>query len=579
MGACLRFYKLWDIPFTHDEFSALRRLDYNSLSELFQYGIIPDAHPPLTQVLLYFSQQILGFGAAGLKSIFIIAGIFAILYTYKLGKIWGNKQAGLLSAALVAISQLFIINSQTIRPYSLGLCFILCAVYYRESILRSKSIKSIIPWVLFASLASYTHHFSLLMIGLIVLSSLAQKKFRTKNFYFSLLAILVLYTPNLPIFFKQLSYGGVGSWLKIPDAGFVFEFLSWTLHYSHALGILIALIIIWSYLNDRKTRLSKYSEGLSWFIFSYLIGFFYSTLVSSVMRFDVLIFSTPFLFLFLFARFKVNHLALSICSFGIIGIGLFSLIEKREYYSLFYNSIYEAIPRELSQHTKENSFGFIHKEISSDLLGVEEIDFPFQSINSYSTYQWDSVLKLTKGEEIHLGLMYDCPEKILAQALDYYPFVKSELNYYQGSIYTLSRAKGKNIKAIQAWNNQGLSLDSSDEYGLLFHIIKSDSLLKDGYTILDLSLKIDSPGVQSKSEISLYFEHLDSLYFWRATPIIGSGPREHLSFRIKKSDLKKESSLVSFIWNKESTDLNISGAKIQVLPVNQKLFGLYEDFK
>ena len=51
----LRFYNYGEIPFTHDEFSALIRTQYDSLGEVLRFGVMEgDTHPAGIQVFLYY---------------------------------------------------------------------------------------------------------------------------------------------------------------------------------------------------------------------------------------------------------------------------------------------------------------------------------------------------------------------------------------------------------------------------------------------------------------------------------------------------------------------------------------------
>ena len=54
VASALRIYNIFSIPFSHDEFSALSRLNFNSFSELIAKGVKIDGHPALVQVFLYY---------------------------------------------------------------------------------------------------------------------------------------------------------------------------------------------------------------------------------------------------------------------------------------------------------------------------------------------------------------------------------------------------------------------------------------------------------------------------------------------------------------------------------------------
>jgi len=59
-GAILRFYNYSDIPFTHDEFSAVFRTQFSSFHELIARGVVIDTHPAGVQVFLYYWVRLFG---------------------------------------------------------------------------------------------------------------------------------------------------------------------------------------------------------------------------------------------------------------------------------------------------------------------------------------------------------------------------------------------------------------------------------------------------------------------------------------------------------------------------------------
>ena len=50
----LRFWNFFEIPFTHDEYSSLRRAQYSSFHELIEEGVSHDTHPPRGQIFYFF---------------------------------------------------------------------------------------------------------------------------------------------------------------------------------------------------------------------------------------------------------------------------------------------------------------------------------------------------------------------------------------------------------------------------------------------------------------------------------------------------------------------------------------------
>ena len=130
VAAIVRFYRFTDIPFMHDEFSAVFRTNFLSFQELIEKGVKPDGHPAGIQVFLFYWIKIFGSTEWVVKLPFTVMGIFAILLVYLVAKKWYNETVGLISAAFIASIQYTVMYSQIARPYISGLFFSLLMVHY-----------------------------------------------------------------------------------------------------------------------------------------------------------------------------------------------------------------------------------------------------------------------------------------------------------------------------------------------------------------------------------------------------------------------------------------------------------------
>ena len=74
------FYNFFDLQYTYDELSALNRLEYNSFNELIQKGVMPDAHPALIQVFLYYYALLFGTIEWLIKLPFILLPVFQLFW-------------------------------------------------------------------------------------------------------------------------------------------------------------------------------------------------------------------------------------------------------------------------------------------------------------------------------------------------------------------------------------------------------------------------------------------------------------------------------------------------------------------
>ena len=250
IGSILRFYNYVEIPFTHDEFSALFRLNFDSFSELIEKGVKVDGHPAGVHVFLYYWTKVFGSSEWIVKLPFTIFGIVSIWIIYLIGKKWFNETVGLISAAFIASIQFTVIYSQIARPYISGMFFSLIMVYYWTLIIKTSEknfFKNICLFVLASTICAYNHHFSLLFAVIVGLSGLfmIQKKY-TLKYIISGLLIFMLYIPHLGIFFYQLNIGGIGGldgWLGKPTNDFIIQYIWYILNFS-TFSILMTLSLI-----------------------------------------------------------------------------------------------------------------------------------------------------------------------------------------------------------------------------------------------------------------------------------------------------------------------------------------------
>ncbi len=208
VAAVLRLWRLGQVPFMHDEFSALFRLRFDNLRDLFQNGIIVDGHPAGVQVFLYYWTKVVGWNAFGVKLPFALMGIGSVFMVYVIGRQWFNRKTGLLAAAFFAVSQLTVFYSQIARPYSPGLFFVLFMTFFWNKILfdvRKPGAGTCIGFAVTAWLAALAHNFSAAQAGLIFLTGLFfLKKDRRLAYWLGGVGALLLYAPHLPTFYLSL---------------------------------------------------------------------------------------------------------------------------------------------------------------------------------------------------------------------------------------------------------------------------------------------------------------------------------------------------------------------------------------
>ncbi len=207
VAAILRFYDYFSIPFTHDDFSALFRLNYDTFRELIEKGVKPDGHPAGVQIFLYYWTRLFGIKEWIVKLPFTIFGLLAVVLIFRIGKIWYNETIGLITAAYLASIQYTVMYSQIARPYISGLFLSLAMFYFWSLLIKNtdnKFNKNLLLFVVFATLCAYNHYFSLLFATIVGFSGLffINKKYLPK-YIAAGVAIALLFSPHLNISLAQ----------------------------------------------------------------------------------------------------------------------------------------------------------------------------------------------------------------------------------------------------------------------------------------------------------------------------------------------------------------------------------------
>ena len=363
VAAVLRLWKLGQVPFMHDEFSAMTRLGFDSFRDLIQQGVAPDAHPAGVQVFLYYWAKVFGWNAFWVKLPFVLMGIGSIYLIYIIGRQWFNRKVGLFSAAFFAVSEFTVFYSQLARPYSAGLFFVLLQVYFWNRVLFDVKKPSLRLWIGFALsswLAAMMHAFSIAQAGLVFLTGLFfLPKERRKAYWLSGWGALLLFSPNLPIFYRQLFLnGGVGGWLSAPKSSFLLDFLQYTMNYDYLFIFATGILVILPFIVGHYKRQSAPMRwvGVAWFVVIFLLAFVYSLVREPIIQFSTLLFCYPFLIITAFSFFKSRTLApvqTVVAVIFLLFIGFVSLINTRQYYRNMYHQGYDQIAVEMQEDVKQ----------------------------------------------------------------------------------------------------------------------------------------------------------------------------------------------------------------------------------
>ncbi len=626
VASVLRFINYSDIPYTHDEFSAIFRLRFDTFSELIEKGVKVDGHPAGIHVFLYYWTKLFGFDTWGVKLPFTIFGILSVLLIYLVGKKWFNETVGLLSASFLASIQFTVMYSQIARPYISGLFFSLLMVYFWTNLVKhpeKKFYTNGILFVLSASLCTYNHHFSLLFAFIVGISGLffIQKKYLGKYIFLGVL-IFVLYLPHINIFLYQLSIGGVGGvdgWLGKPHNDFLIDFLNYVFHFS-LLPIIAVIGLVLFGAKDcsfKNLDFKRYILFFSWFILPFLIGFLYSIFVNPVLQYSMLIFSLPYLFFLLFGHFKEQKATTNlILVLIVLLVNSYTLFATRKHYDLFYQSVYLEILKDYEQekHADTNTLFIIdsNKKITNFYTSTLNIDTNYIKHDSFQNLK-DFQVFLTKQSKLHnklfLGSTSFIPPETVAVIQDYYPYIKWQHNYVGGTTYLFSKTEGTPAKVIDSLdfennNNEFWSsiqppniIDSIECFGRKCYLMDStmefsptyarklEEIIYNENNFIDISVKARK--IDNLDEIVLVatLESNGENIYWRGVDfndfIISDANDKwdtfYLSIKLADVYLKYDNIILKvYLWNRDKKNFYFDNLTIKLREGNPIIYGLTE---
>ena len=301
IGAALRMGGLFS-PLTHDELSAICRLQFDDFSDLLTNGVKPDGHPAGVEVFMWLWVQLFGQSAVAIRFPFMLMGIFSVPLIYGIARRWYGRWSSMLPTAAIAVSQYTVYYSDIARPYCVGLFFILCALYMLTCMItdRRYTVWRLVLFAVFEACCAYTHYFCMLTA---VLMAFAALFFIDRRHILSYLVACtgaaLLFVPHIKITLYQLfELKGVGGWLGKPTPFFALEYFRYLTHHSllAAIVCLVAFLLLFSFHAVQKNK-SVLVASLVIGLLPLIIGYVYSVTVSPVLQFSVLIFSFPFLLL------------------------------------------------------------------------------------------------------------------------------------------------------------------------------------------------------------------------------------------------------------------------------------------
>jgi uncharacterized membrane protein len=624
-------YRLFDagnFSISADELSALSRINYDSFYDLIYKGVVPDMHPPLVQIFIFYWCKIFGTGEWMLRLPFVLLGSFSVYLSYSAAKKFIGSSPALFVMAIIATSQLFFIYSRIARPYAFGLFFCLSTVYFWQNIFVEKST-SIFQFLLLGlsmGLAMLTHAMSFLFVGMVGITGLFLLRKEIAVFYLlSGVLAVVCFLPFINVFLFQLSQGGVGGdngWLAKPDIDFFEDFFKYIFNHSryylYTILLFGVLLIVFAKRNFAPIKWKFIS--LMWFLTPMLFAYFYSIKVNPILQNSVLIFSTPFLFIFLFSFFgEIEHKKIKyIFVWSFLASLLFISIYIQKIYSKQFFGVYKEIV-ELSNkwNTILGSANIKHKtNVDSKFF----IDYYNNRLKEKINYGESYVLNLEKlkyfekevenASKTKLYFSYswsnlDNMFEAIPIIKKHYPYLMEKKYFNNSEFYIFSKNKNKYTISDSSqrvfncdfdaptspftgtntpWQSDSSMqlLSASNNYSINYKNLIEGSFY-DKNSMLNLSVDLNKLSDNSNAILVFECKRNDSLIDWKGLNFnlfeSKKGEWYNLNFVCKWNKNYKIGDVISsYIWNNGNDSLLVKNFRIESREANPLVYGKYNNW-
>jgi hypothetical protein len=607
VGFLIRFYNYASFSLSNDELSAIYRCNFSNFHDLFQQGVGIDYHPAGVQTFLYYWIKVFGNSEQSVRLPFVIFGSLAILFTYLFSRRWFGAAPALFAAAAIAFLEFPVIYSQIARPYSSGLMLSMLLAWLWSVVLFPKEkekkpiwIYAILLGIAFA-LNLYNHYFSGLLAFIIGVSAIVfLNKNNIKPYLAALLIGSLLFVPHIPMTLHHMSKGGLSSWLGAP---------SWWWPVSHIETIfttyftLIVVLITVLYLRY-KSAVSEVNSKirtllLIFFLLPLAIGFFYSIWVNPVIQNSVLIFSMPFLIIFVFSFLpkelnKQSLIGLFIVSSAIIYSSFFDRVQRvvdiQDFKGIAQTLIDwdNAFPEEnILRIMDSNSPDYIKYYLKDDTVNIKFAQWKIR--DEQDLIQLKNILDTTTARHLNYVLLANFNNIAFNMMANKYPFE----SYYSGNSNTVRYAPNANIFFLHNYpipnathltnspmfyvakysspedsviNLQNNEFSQGIEYNISNDVLE---LAEVSHIEVQTNMNIvcHSPNTTAHLVISLSYDDPKKESIWRSAPLrYFLNPDVPMDFYfLQQLPLTKDKATVKvYIWNPNHEDIDVKNINIFV---------------
>lgn len=554
------FFDFLNLPFSHDELSAIYRCRFTDFNHLIQQGIMPDGHPAGIQIWLWYNIQLFGTTEWILKLPFAIASIGCTYFIFKCSLKLFNLYAATLCTVIFVSLEFFLTQQTYVRPYTIGLLCNLGFLYFTlKNIENNVQFSNYIGIVFYSTLSYYIHYFSFLQSLVIWLSVFLvyYEKLNFKLFVGCFVVSLFLFLPHINITLHQLSMGGLG-WLGKPDIHFLGSFYLSLFNGSLfflIFSVLLSVIALYQFKNNNK----KYCLLILLWLIPLVVLWLYSVFNAPVLQAAALYFSTPFLLILMgnsINYFKKNTIKIAII-FVVLVISFTSLVFSKHFYKQRYFSPIKAFINQSNIYLKNNP-----NDSVLILWQGNSNYFNFYNLKSSKPLKvifadTCSVFNLSNFNTI---ICNELPPEKMHQGGQYFPYLYAKDFNFLYAFYVLKN-EVNNSPLYKRVNSFQFTFSKNEEWSQSFNF----NLFKEGITknmFLELIPQLDSTINNAELVMEIYDknERID----WRSIPL---EPHKILSAKLKdiiKSDtINHTYSVKIFIWNKDKKNFPTLNATLK----------------
>jgi hypothetical protein len=213
LGVAIRFASLGVQSYHHDEVITVARVIPGSFTDMLKQVKGSESNPPLYYVLAWGWAKAFGTGEVGMRSLTALFGAATVPVAYCVGAELSNRRAGLITAAIVAVSPMLIWYSQEARSYALLVFFGAASLLFFARALRTRSGRDLALWALASALALCSHYFAFFAIGIESLWLLVALRSRWRAMLPAVGAVALVGLALIPLISAQVNPTHIG-WIE-----------------------------------------------------------------------------------------------------------------------------------------------------------------------------------------------------------------------------------------------------------------------------------------------------------------------------------------------------------------------------